>query len=415
MRILILATILALILAGCDKNPPAVLAAHGRFKEVKVYHNPGNDDPLVMLVYDEQTEAALAERLVNKLMDRRTDIITVSTAEILKDFPNDVARCSNIGGDFDNLARYLEAYLHYQGFIPPIMVTTPGSNALAKSVLPKLSGKSFLGRFELVPSRPLADPPANPDACTPKPSTDAVEPAPTIALTLSGTKVDAREMDLAFERLYQRLPPEQKLDNAVADLPLTELPSATPGGDGLAIVISGDGGWAGFDKSLAEALQAKGVDVIGWDSLRYFWQERTPQSVATDLNKVIAYYLEHWSDKKLYLLGFSQGADVLPFVLPLLEPSGKAALARVALISPEHFAQFEFHIGNWVHSTDSGRELLPALRNLQGFDILCLYGSGDKATVCPELGDDSQIKAHGFKGGHHLTIDIPEMVSLLLE
>ncbi len=413
MRTLLLAVVVILTLSACDKAPEAVLTTHGRFKEVKVYHNEGNDDPLVMLVYDEQSEAAVAERMVAKMLERRTDIITVSTAQIRKDFPNDVAKCLNIGGDFDNLARYLEAWLHYQGFIPPIMVTTPGSQPLAASVLPKLSGKSFLGRFDL--TQPNAKPvPADPNACTPRVPTDAVEPAPTIAIDLNGRKVDADQMNAAFEKLYERLPPEQKLDDAIADLPLTELPSSTPGGDSLAIVISGDGGWAGFDKALAEALQAKGIDVVGWDSLRYFWQPRTPESVAADLNKVIAYYLPHWSNKKLYLLGFSQGANVLPFTLPLLEPTGKNALAKVELISPEHFAQFEFHLGNWVHSTADGMELLPALRALKDFNIICIYGSGDKATVCPELTDTS-IKVHGFKGGHHLTIDIPEMIGFLIE
>ena len=52
----------------------------------------------------------------------------------------------------------------FAAFIPPIMVTTPGSHDLAASVLPRLSGKSFLGRFELV--QPKAIPSVvNPDAC----------------------------------------------------------------------------------------------------------------------------------------------------------------------------------------------------------------------------------------------------------
>lgn len=414
MRMLLSAVALLLfMLCGCTPAPTAVLTTHGRFKEIKVYHNEGNDDPLVMLVYDDQSETTLTDKLVAKMLDRHTDVITVSTSQIKKDFSVDVAKCYSISGDFDNLARYLEAYLHYQGFIPPIVMTTPGSQPLTALVLPKLSGKSYLGRFDLTQTKgkPVA---ADPAPCTPNPGSPAIEATPAIAINLDGNKVDSDELAAAFQQLYQRLPPEQKLDDAIADLPLTELPSANPGGDSLAIVISGDGGWAGFDKALAEALQAKDIDVVGWDSLRYFWQPRTPQSVAADLNKIIAYYMSHWSNKKLYLLGFSQGANVLPFILPLLEPAGRNALAKVELISPEHYAQFEFHLGNWVHSTEDGMALLPALRDLKDMNIICIFGSGDKATVCPDL-VDTNIKVHGFKGGHHLTIDIPDMVDMLLE
>ena len=75
----------------------------------------------------------------------------------------------------------------------------------------------------------------------------------------------------------------------LAAIPLIELP-ATPGGDALAIVLSGDGGWRDIDKSLAEELRKQGVSVVGWDSLRYFWTRRSPEQLADDLGRVIRAY-----------------------------------------------------------------------------------------------------------------------------
>ncbi|MEE9877952.1 MAG: hypothetical protein PBU97_16320 [Stenotrophomonas maltophilia] len=45
--------------------------------------------------------------------------------------------------------------------------------------------------------------------------------------------------------------------------------------------VSGDGGWAGLDKDVASSLNEHGVAVVGIDSLRYFWSERTPKGFAS--------------------------------------------------------------------------------------------------------------------------------------
>ena len=63
---------------------------------------------------------------------------------------------------------------------------------------------------------------------------------------------------------------------SVADLPLVEVPAKGQGGKTLAVIISGDGGWAGIDKDVAGALAAKGIPVVGWNSLQYFWTARKP-------------------------------------------------------------------------------------------------------------------------------------------
>ncbi len=69
---------------------------------------------------------------------------------------------------------------------------------------------------------------------------------------------------------------------------------ASPPSDAFAIIMSGDGGWAGLDQDVAAALSAKGIPVVGLDSLRYYWTARTPDGVAADTDKLIRYYLAHF-------------------------------------------------------------------------------------------------------------------------
>jgi type IV secretory pathway VirJ component len=47
------------------------------------------------------------------------------------------------------------------------------------------------------------------------------------------------------------------------------------------VLLTGDGGWAGLDQELAERLAARGVPVVGFNSLKYFRTERTPEEAAT--------------------------------------------------------------------------------------------------------------------------------------
>src|SRR6185295_8933164 len=101
-----------------------------------------------------------------------------------------------------------------------------------------------------------------------------------------------------FLEAYDRM--TAKADAAVppppatlADLPLAEVLAAKPGPT-FAVLLSGDGGWAGLDKKVAAALADKGVDVVGVDSLRYFWTPRTPQGLANDVDRVVRYYAAQW-------------------------------------------------------------------------------------------------------------------------
>src|SRR4029077_5929212 len=77
---------------------------------------------------------------------------------------------------------------------------------------------------------------------------------------------------------------------AVADLPLVELrATGTPVGS-LAVMLSGDGGWASIDRDIGGALVARGVAGVGLTSLRYFWPRRTPDSATAALDRVLRHY-----------------------------------------------------------------------------------------------------------------------------
>lgn len=101
----------------------------------------------------------------------------------------------------------------------------------------------------------------------------------------------------------------------MAGIPLIELPVAAGvprPGPWMAVVYSGDGGWRDLDKTLAEDLARHGVPVVGVDSLRYLWREKTPDRVAADLARILRHYGERWDARRAAMIGYSSARTPCP-------------------------------------------------------------------------------------------------------
>src|SRR5437899_2266308 len=106
-----------------------------------------------------------------------------------------------------------------------------------------------------------------------------------------------------------------------AKLPLIEVPATKGASDTLVVFVSGDGGWAKIDKSMSKVLAENGMPVVGLNALQYFWTKRTPDSAARDLQWVLEHYLAAWKKDRVLFVGYSRGADVLPFMINRLPPA----------------------------------------------------------------------------------------------
>ncbi|KAF1022519.1 MAG: hypothetical protein GAK30_01107 [Paracidovorax wautersii] len=241
---------------------------------------------------------------------------------------------------------------------------------------------------------------------------------------LMATAITPANVDAQLAEAITRLKPHQQETaappTAVSDLPLVEVPTKEPikDHDLLAVMISGDGGWAGIDKDLASAMNRDGIPVVGFDSLRYFWKARTPESTARDVERVIRYYQAQpaWKRVRVLLIGYSQGADVMPFVINRLPADLRAQLASVILIGMGEKASFEFHVTNWIKTNDKGAPTLPEAEKMPRGLALCAYGVDDKDAVCPRLNKPgSPVRLLALKGGHHFDGNYDNLATALLQ
>jgi type IV secretory pathway VirJ component len=186
----------------------------------------------------------------------------------------------------------------------------------------------------------------------------------------------------------------------VDNLPLLELPAASNVVDSFAILLSGDGGWSALDRSVASELNARGVAVVGWDALRYFWDARTPEGAARDLDRVMRYYLHAWRKSRVLLLGYSQGADTLPFMINRLPADTGRRVRATVLVGLGAEAFFEFHLSHWIRTPQGGLPTRPEVTSGRLGSVVCIYGRADIDSACQGL-RGTGVHEIALAGGHH--------------
>lgn len=199
------------------------------------------------------------------------------------------------------------------------------------------------------------------------------------------------------------------------DLPLVELEASGKRQPELAVLLSGDGGWAGIDRDVAGSLAAAGMPVVGWSSLQYFWHARTPEGAAADLARVLRHYLVAWHAQRAVLIGYSFGADVLPFLVSRLPPDLRSKVALVTLLGPSREATFEIHVAEWLGSRGGdGEATLPEVEKLRGTPLLCVFGEKESDSLCRDL-PNGLGHLLPTTGAHHFGGDYRKLAAAVLE
>lgn len=189
---------------------------------------------------------------------------------------------------------------------------------------------------------------------------------------------------------------------SVVGLPIIEIPANGPGSL-MAVILSGDGGWAGADKQMAAALAQRGIPVVGFDSPSYLSTKRTPEVAGTDLQRLLRHYLGSWHKQQVILIGYSHGADMAPFMVSRLPADLRNRIVVLAFVGLASRMSFEFHLADIVADISRKGDLpvLPELEKLRGMSLLCIQGSNEKNSLCPLL-DPSLVQVRTHEGGHRL-------------
>ncbi len=253
-------------------------------------------------------------------------------------------------------------------------------------------------------------------ACDLAASLRVLEAVPSVKLSKAqGGADDWLEADALLNWLDPRLASQALSSQNENDSPVVEVAAeGSAEADYFVLLLTGDGGWAQLDKELARHISAQGVPVLGFDSLSYFWRKRTPQETAAAISQLITRYEAKWQKKKLVLIGYSFGADVLPFVVANLPQEQQARVQHMVLLGLSRFAHFEFYLTNWLSSQtrQSPFATLDQLKSIPTIPGLCIQGAEDKESICSQL-KQPNIKSVTLPGDHHYDEDYETLAHVI--
>jgi len=197
--------------------------------------------------------------------------------------------------------------------------------------------------------------------------------------------------------------PDQRCSARVdlTGLPLVEL-AAKKTGDQFAVMLSGDGGWRRIDDKVTDKLRAEGVPVVGFLTPDYFHVRRSPDESACALERVIRFHQIEWKRSKVILIGYSRGADVLPFMASRLPADIRESITAIALLGLEPTIDFKYH-PSWIpfiRWKEPQVPVAPEVEKLRGQKVLCFFGEKEKDSLCLRL-DPTLVTAVRERGSHH--------------
>jgi type IV secretory pathway VirJ component len=201
----------------------------------------------------------------------------------------------------------------------------------------------------------------------------------------------------------------------VSDLPLTIVADpAARHTDVMAVMYSGDGGWAGIDRDLAGRLAAAGVPVVGVDSLSYFWNAKSPAQAGQDAGRIVERFSREWHRPKVIFVGYSFGADDLAYIVANLPPAVRPMVTRLSMLGLSGTADFQFHLASWLDlSGDNALPTLPAIERLRGTPMQCIRGDEEKHSACPTI-PNGLVEQVVLPGGHHFGDNGEGLASVVL-
>jgi type IV secretory pathway VirJ component len=174
----------------------------------------------------------------------------------------------------------------------------------------------------------------------------------------------------------------------------------------IVFFISGDGGWYKFEQSISDELAVYGIPTIGLDTKIYFHNHRTPEETTDDIYSCLSYYCREMQKQNIVFIGYSLGAELLPFIINRLPSEMKDRVKMYVLLSPASTTDFEVHLSDRLGISNSHDTYLviEEIRKIPLIPAVCIFGSEEKTNV-PSMLSGTKVKIIIIPGDHHYKFD----------
>ncbi|MGV8939082.1 MAG: virulence factor family protein [Allorhizobium sp.] len=403
----------------------------------------GSATSMVVLLSDAGGWADSEKKEAARLQASGSIVIGIDTPAYLKSLAKDDGDCVYMISDVEDLAHQVQRSAGNGTYLPPLIAGLGDGGALALAMLAQTPQATIGQTLAVDPSAGIA---LKLQLCTPAQKTvsgdrmiygltDGPLPDPLTVVFSGKAPADGRThvetLVAAHEDIDSRDADDDAtailsatLDELIADrnadsplgLPLDILDVPAPTHDTMAVVYSGDGGWRDLDREVAGFLQEQGVPVVGVDSLKYFWSEKTPAQTADDLAKIIRVYGKRWNVHHILLVGYSFGADILPATYNRLPQHQKDRVAQISLMALSHQVDYEISVTGWLGAAGAGTagDPLTDIKTIDPALIQCFYGKDEEDDACRDLAG-TKVDTIELEGGHHFDGDYQALAKTIVD
>lgn len=168
--------------------------------------------------------------------------------------------------------------------------------------------------------------------------------------------------------------------SVINNLPVVTKAPAAGVTEPMIVYITGDGGMKKFSASVIESFHQKSYPVVALNALKYFWSKKTPQQAAKDIAALIKYYQSQWGNNHgILLIGYSLGADVLPFIYTSLPSDVAVEVKQLVLLSPSLYTDLEVHVSDMLgKSSNKGMSVPTEINKITSKPLLLVFGAEEK-------------------------------------
>lgn len=187
-----------------------------------------------------------------------------------------------------------------------------------------------------------------------------------------------------------------------SELPL-KIKGAPISSSPMVFYITGDGGWNSFDNKLANEYDANKMPYIALNSFRYFWSKKSPDQLAKDIIPILYKYQKEWNKKEIILIGYSFGAEIIPFLINRLPTDLKGIVKVIVLITPSKTSDFTIHLNDML--TFNGKydyDVVAEINKITTPNIFCFFGANE-TSIFAKSNPQKKLKIYLIKGGHRFS------------
>lgn len=177
------------------------------------------------------------------------------------------------------------------------------------------------------------------------------------------------------------------------------------------ILLTGNGGWRKLVQSITYYLNQKDVSVLAINTKKYLLLRKNPSQICLDLETLIDRYNTKWEGQKVVMMGYSMGAEVLPFAINCMHHQYKQKINDLILIAPGLSATFKVKLRDYYWEVNEGADIYTELQKLNKTKtyVIC---DDTKFSICHKNLDG--VVDHDFlSGGHHFGGDYDTLSELV--